>query len=73
MTFAQTFSRGAGTLTLFRGGYSLHGVTEVKGNKPRVTAIVTYNEEPGCVASDEVNIRIYGQRVERILAERRVT
>lgn len=70
MTHARTFSRGAGTFTLFRGGYSLHGVTEVEGSHPRITAILTYAETPGCVASDEVNIRIYGKRVEQILAQR---
>ena len=42
MSKAQTFSRGAGAFTLFRGGYSLHGVTEVEGKQPRVTAILTY-------------------------------
>lgn len=70
MTAAQTFSRGAGTFTLFRGGYSLHGVTEVQGERPRVTAILTYDEQPGRVLSDDVNIRIYGERVEKILAAR---
>ncbi|MES0885226.1 HalD/BesD family halogenase [Roseibium sp. SCP14] len=71
MSKAKTFSRGAGAFTLFRGGYSLHGVTEVVGSQPRVTAILTYSEEPGTVLDDDVNIRIYGKRVERILAERR--
>ena len=71
MSHAKTFSRGAGALTLFRGEYSLHGVTEIEGNRPRITAIFTYDEQPGRVASDEINIRIYGPRVERILAERR--
>ncbi len=71
MSHAKTFSRGAGTLTLFRGEYSLHGVTRIEGNLPRITAIFTYDEEPGRVASDEINIRIYGPRAERILAERR--
>ncbi|WP_120502270.1 hypothetical protein [Roseovarius sp. EL26] len=70
MSAAQTFSRGAGTFTLFRGGYSLHGVTEVQGNRPRVTAILTYDEQPGRVLSDDVNIRIYGDRVKKILADR---
>ena len=70
MTRARTFSRGAGTFTLFRGGYSLHGVTQVKGRRPRITAIMTYAETPGSVSTDEINIRIYGQRVERILAQR---
>lgn len=70
-TQAQSFARGAGTLTLFRGGYSLHGVTEVGGSRPRVSAILTYDEQPGSVASDEINVRIYGPRVAKILAERR--
>ncbi|MCL6284189.1 hypothetical protein M3P21_11695 [Ruegeria sp. 2012CJ41-6] len=71
MSLAQTFSRGAGTFTLFRGGYSLHGVTEVEGNHPRISAIMTYDEQPGRVIGDEINIRIYGKRVEQILANRK--
>ncbi|MCP5084172.1 MAG: hypothetical protein GY948_21000 [Alphaproteobacteria bacterium] len=71
MSNAKTFSRSAGALTLFRGEYSLHGVTEIEGSLPRVTAIFTYDEEPGRVACDEINVRIYGPRVERILAERK--
>ena len=70
MSVAQTFSRGAGTFTLFRGGYSLHGVTKVQGSIPRVTAIMTYDEEEGVTISDDINIRIYGDRVANILAER---
>ncbi len=70
MTQAQTFSRGAGTFTLFRGGYSLHGVTKVQGNRPRISAVLTYDEEPDRVIDDQINIRIYGQRVETILAKR---
>ncbi|MEM8688960.1 MAG: hypothetical protein AAGF81_16630 [Pseudomonadota bacterium] len=73
MSLAKTFSRGAGALTLFRGEYSLHGVTQIEGNLPRITAIFTYDEQPGRVASDEINVQIYGARVERILAERRAS
>lgn len=68
---AQTFSRAAGTFTLFRGGYSLHGVTKVEGNRPRVSAIMTYDNQPGRVIDDEINVRIYGKRVEKILASRK--
>lgn len=71
MTHARTFARGAGTLTLFRGEYSLHGVTRIDGQQPRITAIFTYDEQPDRIASDEINIRIYGQRAARILEERR--
>jgi len=70
MSAAQTFSRGAGTFTLFRGGKSLHGVTKVDGSRPRISAIMTYDEQPGRVIGDEINVRIYGRRVEKILADR---
>ena len=73
LSHAQSFTRGAGTFTLFRGGYSLHGVTEVKGEKPRITAILTYDEQEGRVISDDINIRIYGKRVANILAARKAT
>ena len=70
MSNAQTLARGAGTFTLFRGGYSLHGVTKVEGRHPRISAILTYDEMPGRVIDDEINIRIYGKRVEDILTSR---
>jgi len=70
MSRAKTFSRGAGTFTLFRGGYSLHGVTEVKGKRPRITAILTYDEQKDRVINSEINVRIYGKRVEKIMAAR---
>lgn len=70
LSVAQMFERGVGTFTLFRGGYSLHGVTEVEGKKPRISAVMTYSEAPDTVLSDEVNIRIYGERVAAILAKR---
>jgi hypothetical protein len=72
MSKAKTFSRGAGTFTLFRGGYSLHGVTQVEGTNPRITSIMTYSEDPNTILSDEVNVRIYGKRVEKILAARKL-
>ncbi|MGE4609797.1 MAG: hypothetical protein AAED33_00050 [Paracoccaceae bacterium] len=70
MSVAKMFTRGAGTFTMFRGGYSLHGVTKVEGTIPRVTAIMTYSQEPNTVLSDDVNINIYGKRVAKILADR---
>jgi len=70
MSHAKKFDRGAGTFTLFRGGYSLHGVTEVVGARPRITAIMTYDEQPNRIIPDEFNVRVYGKRVEKILADR---
>lgn len=71
MSGAYSFPRGAGTFTLFRGGYSLHGVTKVEGKRPRISAILTFDEQPARVIGDEINIRIYGKRVENILASRK--
>ena len=70
MSHAKTFSRSAGAFTLFRGGYSLHGVTKVEGARPRISAIMTYDEQANRIIDDETNIRIYGKRVENILANR---
>ncbi|MEM7426182.1 MAG: hypothetical protein AAF441_08800 [Pseudomonadota bacterium] len=67
---ATSFGRSAGTLTMFRGEFSLHGVSRVEGTRPRITAIFTYDDVPNRVSTDDINIRIYGERVERILNER---
>ena len=68
----ERLERSAGTLTLFRGGHSLHGVTPVRGNLQRITAIMTYDPDPDRVSNDRTNCAIYGPRVERILRERRL-
>ena len=68
----EWLERGAGTLTLFRGGHSLHGVTPVRGSRQRITAIMTYDPDPDRVSNDRTNCAIYGPRVERILNERRL-
>ncbi len=68
MSHAKTFSRDVGTFTMFRGGFSLHGVTRIEGSRPRITAIFTYDEQPGRVAGDEINVRIYGDRAAQKLA-----
>ena len=49
----------------------MHGVTEVFGSHPRITAIMTYDEQEGRVISDEINVRIYGKRVKNILEKRK--
>ena len=68
----ERLERSAGTLTLFRGGHSLHGVTPVRGSRQRITAIMTYDPDPDRVSNDRTNCAIYGPRVERILNERRL-
>ena len=62
--------RSGGTLTLFHGRNALHAVTPVEGPTPRITAVLTYDEKPGCVASERGNAFVYGPRVEAIYRER---
>lgn len=69
----RTLQRSPGTLTLFRGEFALHAVSQVQGSRPRVSAILTYDELPQRVAPDSANIQIYGPRVERILKQRRAS
>jgi hypothetical protein len=62
--------RPPGTLTLFRGEYAMHRVSEVRGTKPRISAILSYDEEPGLWATLEENTMIYGPRVKAIMESR---
>ena len=70
-SFVHTTERSSGTLTLFRGRNALHAVTAVEGPTPRITAVMTYDEKPDCVASERGNVFVYGPRVEAIYRERR--
>lgn len=58
----------AGTLSLFRGHYSLHRVTEVEGSRPRIQAILGYSTRPGLIGKKESSILHYGPRVAEIEA-----
>lgn len=70
-SFVHTTERSGGTLTLFRGRNALHAVTPVEGPTSRITAVLTYDEKPDCVASERGNAFVYGPRVEAIYRERR--
>ena len=52
----------AGTLMLFRGRFSLHRVTEVRGERVRLQSILGFNPIPGVTGKPETNIRHYGER-----------
>ena len=39
----------AGTLNIFRGRYSLHHVTPVIGERPRIVSIFSYHQQPGMI------------------------
>jgi hypothetical protein len=57
-----------GTLSLFRGHYSLHRVTEVTGSRQRLQAILGYATKPDLYGSRESSILHYGPRVAEIEA-----
>ena len=65
-TEVQTLSLQPGMLSLFRGHYSLHRVTEVVGNKQRLQAILGYTTHAGWVGSLASSILHYGPRVAEI-------
>lgn len=63
--------RRPGTLTIFKGRHAMHRVTEVGGNRSRISALLSYDSLPNQVADDETNAVIYGPRVAAILATKR--
>ena len=56
----------AGTLSLFRGHYSMHRVTEVAGRRTRIQAILGFSTTPGMQGNLDSSILHYGPRVARI-------
>ena len=54
--------RTPGALVVFRGCHSLHRVTPVAGNRPRLMAVFVYETEPGVIGDPEVNATVYGPR-----------
>ena len=52
-----------GMLSLFKGHYSLHRVTEVSGNKLRLQAILAYVTDPSRMGSIDSSVINYGPRV----------
>jgi hypothetical protein len=58
-----------GTLMIFCGRYSVHRVSPVEGDRPRMIALFSYDRRPDMMFSDATAERIYGR--ERALARRR--
>ncbi len=54
-------SAEAGTLTLFVGHYSIHRVSPVSGNTPRMIAVLSYENEPDVVFTEAARLRFYGR------------
>ena len=51
-----------GTLMIFRGIYSLHRVSPVRGSMARLIAIFSYSTQPGWTGTAYVNEAVYGLR-----------
>ncbi len=51
----------AGMLMLFAGYYSIHRVTPVQGEIPRIIAILSYVNQPDVVFSEAARVRFYGR------------
>ena len=58
-----------GMLSLFKGRYSIHRVTNVKGNQKRVQSILGYTTNPELTGSIESSILHYGPRVAKIKSD----
>jgi hypothetical protein len=59
----QQIELKAGTLSMFRGHYSMHRVTEVQGNRTRIQAILGFSTDPNHKGSLDSSILHYGPRV----------
>ena len=57
----QTRAVRPGTLNVFKGKYTAHRVTPVKGPRDRVIAVFSYYENPGVQFSEEERIGFYGR------------
>ncbi len=53
----------AGALNLFHGHYSMHRVTEVRGDRMRIQAILGFSTNPNIVGNLDSSILHYGPRV----------
>lgn len=50
-----------GTLSMFRGHYSMHRVTPVIGDQPRINAVLAYSEKPGDMLNELTRELFYGR------------
>ena len=51
----------AGSLVFFAGRLSLHRVSPVRGPRPRINAILTYEKEPGQLANPYSLHKFFGR------------
>lgn len=57
----HTLEQAAGDLVVFQGRYTLHRVTEVYGNAPRLIAVLSYDVKPGTTLTAHTRKTFYGR------------
>ncbi len=50
-----------GTLALFEGRYSIHRVSEIMSERPRLIALLGYDTKPGTMSTERLKERRYGR------------
>ena len=50
----------AGSLVMQLGRYTLHRVSEVEGETPRISMIISYEEKPGIHMTSATRRKIFG-------------
>jgi len=59
--YSKRFKIKPGTLVMFKGISSLHRVTPVIGDRPRIVALFSYHTEPGHVNGQEYISLVHSQ------------
>jgi hypothetical protein len=57
----QRLPFAAGSLSIFAGRVSMHRVTEIRGDRLRLVAVLAFNGRPGVTNSDEVRRLFWGR------------
>lgn len=60
----RSVTTAAGDLQVFAGRYSLHRVTDVQGERDRLTLVLAYADRPGVVGPLDRTRRVYGRVTE---------
>jgi len=59
----KTLCLNPGTLNVFKGKNTLHGVSPVEGTRNRLIAVFSYYERPGVMFNDDERLGFYGRTV----------
>lgn len=60
-TAVKTLAFAAGDLAIFKGRHSMHRVTTIESETPRLVALLGYDSKPGVTMTDEAKMRRFGR------------